>query len=443
MLDENGNEIQETLKKADELTDDTNILLLDDIDTIFDRDDMDHDRFAELSLQGKQEILWKDIKVKTEKDVIPETKDDEELEDEPKPEIPEPKSAEEIPVKEEVIEDKTGKTAAAKDKTDKQTFIIDENLIKTEVDKFRETNKDNPNLVKMVEDYQGILNGVKDEVMSPKVLRNYINSQLYIKNVKPNPLDPKWQPDKKVTTDPDYLAKAVEAKNKLIADNMRSIFKDFPPEAITDPEIEKEYLKELQAEDPRAFFKYEKQLEIIQKNVNESYDRFRNLRDNWEPIAADSIKVEVAKFNSILAGLNLTPEEVGIPSLELDDKYRNDFLYQPGNVLFKKDGSVNENVIGFIDNDIPFIKPNAVFAELVSHFTKAMMAKATEKGRVEGYNIGKDAIPEPNMADSGAKGEKDSLEVNLDFDDDSKSPEELESNFAKWTNKLFNSGKRK
>lgn len=437
-------EIQEDLKQSDELTDDTDLLTYADIDSVLDRDDIDHDKFNESAMKGAEKILWKDVKISPKVEPV-STKDDEEKDEEPEAVVPDLKSAEEVPVKKkEVIEDKTDKTAAAKDKTDKQTFVIDENLIKTEVDKFRETNKDNPDVAKMVQDYQGILNGVKDEVMSPKVLRNYINSQLYIKNVKPNPLDPKWQPDKKITTDPDYLAKAVEAKNKIIIDSLQRVFKSFPAEALTNPEVEKDFLRELLAEDPRAFHKYEKQRDIIEKNVDETYDKFVSLRSNWKEVARDSARVEVAKFQSILAGVNLTPEECGIPDLTINDEGYNEFLNGHGNVLFKKDGSPNENVIGFVDGDIPFIRPGSVFAELTAAFMKSVATKIAERGRQEGFSIGKNSIPEPSLSDSGVKGEKDSLEENTEFDSESdKTPEELESNFAKWSKKLFNNGKRK
>lgn len=438
MLGKNGNEIGSNQTDEFTLTDDTNLLELPDIDNVLNRDDIDLDKFIESSKVGADKILWKDVKISSE--IAPEDKSkkpEEEIVEEPVVDTKEDKGTE---AKAEAVEQP--KTDPPVDNPTKTTLAIDEAYIKSEVDKFKDTNKDNPNLDKMVEDYQGILNGVRGEVMSPKAFKNYINSQMYIKQMKPSPLDTTWKPDTKVTTDPDYLQKALVAKNKLISEQMRRVFRDFPDEALTNPETEKEFLRELMAEDPRAITRYDEARKTIEKNVNESYDKYVHLQNNWETIARDSINVQVAQFNALLSQLNLTPEDLALPNLSLDDKYYNEFLYK--NVIYDKNGKPNENVIGFLDGKIPVIKPNAVYVELVNNFAKTIISKAAEQGRKEGFEIGKTSIPEPSMSDSPIRGEKQTLEVNPDFlqDDSDLTPEQLENKFQSWKQKLFN-GKRK
>ncbi len=425
----------ETEEEEDNLTDETDLLDFEDeskLDEILDRDDVDITKYLDLvKTVGKlpkeeQKILFKDIKISVKKD---EPIQDEKAE----------KSVPETKLTETKAPPKTEEKSVEKPADKLKPFVISEEFIKTQIDRFKEQNKENPNLGKMTSDYEQILSGVKGDTMSERAFKNYVNSQQYIKSIK-TPFDPSWKPDPKVVSEPSYIEKATKQKNEMILNTIKSKYKDFPDEALTDPEFRKEFERDLARDDPREFRKYETLIDETEKSINDRYDRWFYITQNWETMAKDTVESDVKIFNDWLNSKGIKPEEIGMPDLTLDEKYYNQFLYD--NVLYDEKKKPNETVMTFMDGQYPIIKPMAVFNTLKDIFIDQIIQRREEIARIEGFKHGKDNVIEPSLSVAPGMGNRDSIEIDESIlDQDDPEIKQLDSFLDKVKNSIR--GKRK
>ena len=420
LVDAEGNEIAE-----DEWKDDTDIFPFaddpDKADLIFDREDVDIDKFnaAYLALKNKPEeerhIYFKDIKISKDKNA-------DELQNNEKTDLTDIKDDLSI---DDTNVDETKKAQAAGDKTPPEvktsdatkTFTVDEKQIVDRVAKFRKDNeekvKDPAVLNAMVDDFQKILETVKGDPFNEHSLKMHINAQTYIRNVK-TPFAPDWKPDPKVTQTAEYIKKATEHKNNVILANLQDRYDGvdfplFPAAALSDPNVKREFEKELISTDPSEYDNYKQTLNKSEKEINAEFDRWQYVDQNWETMAADTIKSDVTLFHKFLESQKVKPEDIGIPDLTLDDKYYNKFLYE--NIFYRGKGKTNEDVFAMYNGKYPVVKPFSVYNTLRDFFLDSIIAKREEAARIEGYELGKKDTVEPGMSNSLNPGEREIIDV--------------------------------
>lgn len=411
-----------------ELTDETNIYGLDntELNEILERDDIDLNKYLELvkmiRLTKNQDakILFKDIK-----------------------KVLEPKPGDKpSDVKTETIADtKTGKdkTPALKP-ADQKPFTVDDKFIGEQVAKFKEKNKDKEpaQLERMTQEYRQILDGIKGQTSTSKLFNNYVNSQTYIKSIK-SPFDANWKPDPNIVKQPEYIEKALKAKNAKLLSSIRSKYPDFPEDALSNNDTRLEFERELIRENPRLFRAYEDYFNDQEKQINDNYDKYNYVVENWERMAKDTIESDIKLFTGWLENQGIKPEEINLPDLTIDEKYYNPFLYT--NVLYTKDKKPNTDVMTFMDGNYPIMKPMAVFRALQDHFLDSVIELNRTKAMQEGFNLGKDSF-EPSLSESHITGETDKIEIE-DNDDEDESLEHLNKRLEAMKASISGKKKRK
>jgi hypothetical protein len=389
---ESEEEQPETPQPEDEegsITDDTNLydLTEDQIDEILDSDEVDIDKYLNLIKKGEKEIFLKDIKKPLEEEV--ETSKDKEL--------PEGEAKEEIQ-KEEVKPEVKPEGKQEEKPVHKTNFKITDEFIAQKIAEYRQANKDNPQVNQMTEDYRKILEGIKGDLISDRALKNYVNAQLYIKSVK-NPFSQEFKPDETVVKTQEYIQKANEAKSRFVLQAVKSKFPTFPEDGLTNEESRLDFERDLMLDNPRKFREYEDTIQNAEKDVNESYDKWYYITQNWESIAKDTINQEVDLFKGWLESKGVKPEDINLPELKLDEKnFYNEFIFK--NVLYNEKGQPNEQVIAFMDNKYPVVKPMTVFNTLKDLFFDSILDVYSERARKDGFNTGKEAIVEPSLSES-------------------------------------------
>lgn len=326
---------------------------------------------------------------------------------------------------------KTDDESKADDKTKAKVIKITDEYIKTQEQNFRKQYKDeDPEVVdKKTEYFRDILNGIKGGEMDSKALKNYINAQMYIKTIK-SPFDADWKPDEKVVSTPEYIKEATNQKHKIIAEQMHAKYPDMPADAFEDDEVLKQWEEGLSRREYDSYNHFHKEVE---GNINKQYDRYTHVVTNWETIAKDTITADVKLFEARLSKLNLTLKDLGIETLDLNetDLY-NEYLWK--NIIFVdgKTDNPDANIMTFMDDTIPIIRPGSVYAKLIDSNLEKLLGKAGHDGRKQGFKAGMNNQEDPSTSENVGLKHRENLEITEEsFDDDDLTPAQMEEKLAR------------
>lgn len=432
-----------------DLTDETDLSQLDSesLYQIMEMDDIQHDKLMEWIKNGsKDPLLFKDIKEIGEPD---EKKSDDaaDQQDQVDPDAKKDGSTSDADKTSDKNADSTAKDTgktdqqadANKDKTlDVKTITIDEEYINKQIANLREQlkGKDPDTVEKQAANLESILNGVKGGVMDSRSLRNYVNSQTYIKTLK-SPFDKDWKPDPKIVNAPEYVEKANKQKQQMIADAIKDKYPDYPSDG--DPEAVNDW------EDSLSNREYEEYKTIKTKTaseINDRYDRYQYLTENWEDIARDTVKSEVTLFMKKLDSYKIKPQDLGINTLDLDDKNYNEYLYK--NLLFDEKGVPSETVFTFVDGVIPVVKPFSIYHGLMEKNLDQIIALREVAARKEAYRKGIDDQPDPSLSDNQQNpGQRDEIVIDENAITDDTSAEHDQNVLNKLKNSILSGRKGK
>jgi hypothetical protein len=436
---EGGGENHDQDPDDDQITPETKLSELDtdQLDELMDREDVDIDKYLEWMKTQDEDQTFDTILIKedpdkkdddddTETDDDPDkdkkdTDDDDGVDDADPEKDGDQTKADDKKDDDQKLEDgsngKADDQSAADDKTKAKTIKISDEYITKQVQSFREQMKDDdPELTnKKAEQFQDILNGIKGGEMDGKALKNYVNAQMYIKTIK-SPFDADWKPEQKVVSDPEYIKKATEQKQKMILDRVRKQFPDYPEDA-EDDEAVKDFEEGLSRRD---FQNYSEQVKNIESEIDADYDRYIHVVTNWEDIAKDTITADVKLFEARISKLNLSLKDLGIESLDLNEKdLYNEYLWK--NVLFK-DGETNKpdgNVLTYMDETIPIVKPGSVYGKLIDLNLELILGSKEHAARKQGFDAGLNNQEDPSTSDAPGKEHRDKIEIDEeDFTDD-------------------------
>jgi len=429
-------------------------LELDYIDQLFDRDDVDAQKLLDWMKTRDEETTLDAILIKEKEDakaaadgkVAADDTDDDKGKKDPdaEKEITDDESdltkAEDKKSDDKKVEEpdksKIEDDAGTEDKTKVKTIKISEEYINKQVQNFRDQWKDeNPDAAnKKIEAITDILNGVKGGEMDPRALKNYVNAQLYIKTIK-SPFDADWKPDQIDVTNPEYIEKATKQKQEMIVNKIKTKYPDFPEDALKDDDSLKEFEDSLSR---RQFQEYSSFYDEVTKSIDSEYDRYVHVTQNWETIAEQTIKTDVSLFQSRLAKLNLTLKDIGIDSLDLNEKdLYNEYLWK--NVLFVggETSKPREDVLVFMDNVIPVIKPKSVYNLLMDLNMDSIVKAREHKARQQGFNAGLNNIEDPSTSLLPGKEHRQKVEIDAeDFDDDNLTPQQMQDKLDRLKNTI-------
>lgn len=419
--DENLNkENQDDENPETDLTDETDLKSLE-VQSLYDiveREDVDQDKILDWLRAGKKEtLLFKDVKTKVEQEKLDKDKD-KDLDDD-NPDADKNNKADDDNSKKAV--DKTSADKTKDDKTSEKLVVVDDKYILKQLEKLRDQLKDkDPETIKKQEEQMKlILEGINGDSLSPRALRNYVNGQLYIKEIK-SPFDKDWKLDDDVKKSKEYIDKAEKQKNLMIVNAIKAKYPDFPEKALEDREILKEWERDFKDDDRKAFNEYTELFDTVEKNITNDYDQYFYIQENWEMMAKDTISQDVAMFMSRISKYNLELKDLGIDSLKLDDNLHNKYLWE--NVLFTQQGVTNPDIVKYLDNEIPIVTPGAVYNALLNLNLDIIIQAKEQRARESAYKSGIDDQPDPSLSDSKHSGEREEIEFNDDVLNDDEAP---------------------
>lgn len=367
----------------------------EEIDILFDNDKIEFDKLLE-ALKSKEDKSVKDF-----------------IADATKPaEKGEEKSDADSKVIDQIDEGKTD--------SGRLITIDDAYIQKTLAD----LSKDNP---QSAEQLKSILEGVKGESFTSKALQNYINSQLYIKEIK-SPLNKDWQMPEESKTE-EYIKQAEEIKKKTLISKMKEHFPDYPDDLDEDNiALFEESLSR------RDYSRYLQLIDEEKEKIDREFDRYFYIANNWEQLAIDTIKSDLQLFEKKLSESGVKLSDLGI-DLQLDENGYNKFLFD--NILLPNN-KVNNKIVHFIGESIPVLEPRALYKELLDLFYNDILELALNKGKSTGYKEAIKDIPEPK----GTHGSKSAMldydeEVNI-FDSEDVDDELLDKHLNKIRKKILN-----
>jgi hypothetical protein len=433
-----------------ELTDDLDLSELDSesIYEIMELDNIQEDKILDWVKTGmKEKLLYKDVKVAKEETKTDDAAD-QQVSDQDKDAVSDPEDKDKSDVVDDSKKDgdsttkEPGKTDSKDDvNADKtaeaKTIKITDEYITKQIANLKEQlkGKDPDAIEKQVSNLESILGGVKGDEMTPRVLRNYVNAQNYIKTLK-TPFDKDWKPDPAVVNTPEYIEKATKQKQLMIAEAIKQKYPDYPADA--DLEAIQDFEDGLSN---REYDAYKELRDGEGKRISDNYDRHQHLAENWEDIARDTLQSEIQLFKKSLEDKKISLKDLGIQSLDLDDKLYNEYLYN--NLLFDAKGNPNPNVFTFVDNVIPVVKPMSVFNALRDLHFDNIIALREAAARKEAYRKGIDDQPDPSLSDYQQQpGQRDEIEIDDKSFDDDLSLEENEKLLQRVKNTILKRGKR-
>lgn len=420
-------------------------LEMETLDQLIDSDQVDQDKLLEWMKSRNADDTLESVMIKDETDEKKETDestdtDDDEGKDETDPgekkdlEDQTDKKGDEPGEKKDAAAAEPGKTDPQKQddgKTKSKAFKITDEYITKQVQNFKDQWKDDsPDVLnKKVDAITDVLNGIKGSEMDQKSLKNYINAQLYIKTIK-SPFDADWKPEKEVVSDPEYIKQATEQKQKMIVNKMKEKYPEFPDDAFEDEDSLKEFEDSLSR---REFQEYDNLYKATTDQIDGEYDRYVHITQNWETIAESTIRTDVELFKAKLARYNLTPKDLGIESLDLNEKdLYNEYLWK--NVLFEngETNKPNPEVLTFMDNVIPIVRPKAVYNMLMEMNMDQIIQAKEHKARQQGFKTGLNNIEDPSTSNLPGKEHRDKIEIEAeDFDNDDLTPEQMQEKLDK------------
>lgn len=320
-----------------------------------------------------------------------------------------------------------GKTTLAEDKTAAEGESPSNAQVNAQKDETGLIIIDDKYLASVNERDRKILTAIKGDKMTPRVLKNYLNSQYLIqKDLSGQLYKPKQgeQNDVRLPESDTKLQREAEptfqqkpsqelpadlkaAEEEIVFDKLRAKFPDLP----TDPEEMKLYRKDLVLEDPDQFYEL-KEAEIqIRQQVKRDLQQIVELQNNYQSVNAQIIQQEMNKIKTELQDMGLTPEALGY---EFDPEKSEDFINE---LLTDKQGNIDPSVVqigrGYLKG-IDIIQPDA----LVNKFFRTQMKRINQyianKSKNEGFKEAqqrKAEMPKSMMAGGGGAAFKP---INLD-----------------------------
>lgn len=269
------------------------------------------------------------------------------------------------------------------------------------------------------EDVRNIYEGIKGEKLTPKVLKNYVNSQRWISEQKQSSVQQEVRQIPKVES--EYGDKVKE----LTILQLKNKYNDIPAEAIADAEVFKDYLRDIQIDDPLKAIDVLQDYKSLHSKVNNDFQTVVNYQQNWETVNYNNLNSDVGEFKSFLSKYNLKPEDIGL-NLELDESRNNEYIL---NNILRDNGDIDARVVKQFAG-LPLVEKGAVYNKLVQKNIDKIVEMAQVRARRESVANKKTIQPPPSLSASNVQGTRKETHGDMDNIDDL-SLEEIEKKLEK------------
>ncbi len=245
-------------------------------------------------------------------------------------------------------------------------------------------------------EYRAYLEGIRGEQLSPKALKNYINSQDYIAKQKQTKEQPPQLP-------PDVQTQIAETTKQIARNNLKNKFPEMPIEAMHSEEAFNEWVKDLNFEKPLQMLDVVEEYRKILNDTQRVAGDLHYISTNWESRANEAMVKEIEKFKADLAKKGIKPEDLGI-DLTYDPQKKNDYITES---VLKRNGQLDNGVVFLEYSKYPRVIENGVYRKLIELNYDKIADMIEIKGRQAGYEAKKQNQPPPSMSAAGIAAKRD------------------------------------
>lgn len=247
-------------------------------------------------------------------------------------------------------------------------------------------------------EYRAYLEGIKGEQLSPKALKNYINSQDYIAKQKQA-----RETQSQQQLPPDVQTQIAEITKQITRNNLKAKFPDMPIEAVQSEDGFKEWLRDLNIDDPMQMYDVREEYRKIHDDTQRVAGELHYISNNWETLANEAMVKEIDKFKADLAKKGIKPEDLGI-DLTYDPQKKNDYITES---VLKRNGQLDNGVVFLEYSKYPRVIENGVYRKLIELNYDKIADMIEIKGRQAGYEAKKQNQPPPSMSAAGIAAKRD------------------------------------
>lgn len=248
------------------------------------------------------------------------------------------------------------------------------------------------------EELRNYLEGIKGEQLSPKALKNYINSQDYIAKQKQA-----RETQSQQQLPPDVQTQIAETTKQITRNNLKAKFPDMPIEAVQSEDGFKEWLRDLNIDDPMQMYDVREEYRKIHDETQRVAGELHYISSNWETHANEAMVKEIEKFKADLAKKGIKPEDLGI-DLTYDPQKKNDYITES---VLKRNGQLDNGVVFLEYSKYPRVIENGVYRKLIELNYDKIADMIEIKGRQAGYEAKKQNQPPPSMSAAGIAAKRD------------------------------------
>ncbi len=250
------------------------------------------------------------------------------------------------------------------------------------------------------ENLREYLKGIKGEKLTNKVLKNYLNSQEFIKNQKET---------FRTTTPVDRtkLEKQVESvKVNMLFTNLKSKIPELPPNFFNmEQEERNEWVRDYDYNHPlEKNFKdvYFSELENVDKQTKEYVD----LQTSWQDRFKATVLEDIKAFRTRLESYGVKESDLGI---EINEDYLQKFLF---------DETGKPKSLVSYDRGVAEISPGKILQALIDENFDRIIELREKAAEKKGFLKRTSQEDNPSLSGAGVTGKKTEEKETLTIDDD-------------------------
>ena len=213
-------------------------------------------------------------------------------------------------------------------------------------------------------EHQDILQRISGETISPKALKSYIHSQVYIDQLKSGELK---QPDKPIPEKQEVLSvDEINAERKaFLINKLKSSYPDLTEDVFTNEDSLEEYVSDLKMHSPIKAEKFIKAYFENEGNWNSRIEQYTKIANNWETIAKASVVEAVKTFDAGLKKRNIKSDDIGI-------KYTEKFMLD---TFIMPNGKPNPKIVTYLDSSgrVPIINREALVTVMKEYYEDSII----------------------------------------------------------------------
>lgn len=237
---------------------------------------------------------------------------------------------------------------------------------------------------KAPEEDRKILAQVKGEVFSEKALKTYINAQHLIGK--------KQVPLTEVTKEQAIPKQEIPEGYKEILDaevitELKRQYPDLPNTIDSKSDEYKEFLRDLNYDNPEEAIKFLNVKERVAKEKAEQFEKVIYVKNNYGKINSDLLVSELSNIKSRLEKYGVTPEALGI---NLNTVQNNQFL---DDFIKDSNGSLDPELVQYLGDGqtkVPLLRKGSIEKKFIDNYFDKIITHLKSESRREGFQTAND-----------------------------------------------------